>query len=329
MPTSPRPSHSAAQPQGGFDVAIVGFGPTGAVLAGLLGKRGLKVAVIDREVDVYRFPRAAHIDHTGLRTLQELGCLEAMLPTMLANPGLDLVTASGELLVRLPGNQGSLSGLPASMYFHQPSFDRTVRSVSQWMPNVQVLLGCELRGLAQGSDGTLLSISGPGRAAAELEASWVVGCDGAASSVRDEVGIDLEDLGFEEEWLVVDLNVRGKGHRLPRSALSICDRLRPITTIPMPGTRHRFEFKLLESDEAQDMRRPERIRELVQAWVSSEETEIERTATYTFHGLVAHEWRKGRVLVAGDAAHQMPPFLGQGMCSGIRTRPTWPGSSTT
>src|SRR5688572_6860718 len=123
------------------DVAIVGLGPVGATLAGLLGLRGRSVVVIERDPHVFPLPRAAHIDHQGLRGLQELGVLDELMPRMLENPGVEFVTADLELLMRIRGDQGSVSGLPASMYFHQPGFDRALRARTAGLPNVTALVG--------------------------------------------------------------------------------------------------------------------------------------------------------------------------------------------
>lgn len=313
----PRRPVSSEVPPAQADVAIIGFGPVGAVLAGLLGKRGLNVAVIEREQDVFPLPRAAHVDHTGLRTLQELGCLDQLLPTMLPNPGLDFVTGAGQLLIRVPGDQASMSDLPASMYFHQPVFDRTVRSVAESMPNVSVHLGTEATAFREQGDVVVVSATGPDGSPLEFTASWVVGCDGSRSKVRESQRIELEDLDFEERWLVADIVLDGRSE-LPSRAVTVCDPARPHYSIPMPGPRHRFEFMLLDGEEAGVMQRPESVRSLLQPWMAAASPEIERSAVYTFHGLVARQWRSGRFLLAGDGAHQMPPFLGQGMCSGIR-----------
>src|SRR5215470_2452270 len=126
------------------DVVIVGLGPVGTALAGLLGKRNLGVIAIERDRDVFPLPRAAHIDHQGLRLLQELGCLDELMPRMIPNIGLDFITADGDVLLRIPGNQPSVSGLPASMYFHQPPFDRRLRASVAAMPTVEVRLGVEM-----------------------------------------------------------------------------------------------------------------------------------------------------------------------------------------
>jgi 3-(3-hydroxy-phenyl)propionate hydroxylase len=300
------------------DVAIIGFGPVGAVLAGLLGKRGLRVTVIEREHDIFGLPRAAHVDHTGLRTIQELGCLDLLLPTMLPNPGLDFVTGSGQLLIQVPGNQTSVSDLPASMYFYQPVFDRALRGVIAGMPNVSIHLGTEATGFRDEGDAVVVTARGPDGGTRQFTASWVVGCDGSWSPVRESLGIELEDLDFEERWLVADIMLGESRASLPARAVTVCDPARPFYSIPMPGLRHRFEFMLLDSEDAGRIQQPEVVDSLIRPCLGDSQADIERSAVYTFHGLVARKWRLGRMLIAGDAAHQMPPFLGQGMCSGIR-----------
>jgi 3-(3-hydroxy-phenyl)propionate hydroxylase len=299
------------------EVAVVGFGPVGAVLAGLLGRRGVKVVVLERELDVYALPRAAHIDHTGLRVLQELGLLATLLPTMIENGGLDFVTGAGELLIRVPGDRSSISSLPASMYFHQPNFDRSVRAAVSALRDVDVRLGCEVSSLAVDGDQAVLTATGPGGEALEVAAPWVVGCDGSGSRIRDLSNLEVEDLQFEERWLVVDLMV---GRTAPNGGRAVCrcDPSRPTYSIPMPARRHRFEFMLMDGENGDAMREPEQVLRLIAPWMVPEEVRIERSAIYTFHGIVAREWRRGPILIAGDAAHQMPPFLGQGMCSGLR-----------
>ncbi len=306
-------AHTAAA-----DVAVIGFGPVGATLAGLLGRRGLDVVVVERELDVFALPRAAHIDHTGLRALQELGCLDRVLPQMIPNPGLDFVTADGQLLFQLPSDRLSISGLPASMYFHQPGFDRAMRASAAALPNVDVRLGAEMTGFTADADGVeVVTLNRQGEHA-RLRASWLVGCDGAWSPVREGVGIPLEDLGFEEQWLVVDLVLKEPIASLPSHAIHYCDPARPHTAIPMPNRRYRFELMLMPGDDPVEVQRPERVFDILRHHLPPRAAEIERAAVYTFHGLLAERFRSGRVLIAGDAAHQMPPFLGQGMCSGIR-----------
>ena len=299
------------------DVLVVGFGPVGAVLTGLLGQRGIDVMVIERDYEVFSLPRAAHVDHTGLRTWQELGVLDGLLPTMQPNLGLDFVAADGELLARIPSDQPNTSGLPTSMYFFQPTLDRAVREAVSAMPSVTVQLGTEVTGVVNQDDHVLVTAIAPDGQRLDIAAKWVVACDGAASGIREQLGLGVEDLHFEEPWLVVDIVLPEESSE-PGRAICRCDPARPTYSIPMPLHRHRFEFRFMDGDEAAEMLRTERITELVAPWFPDQAFEVERAAIYTFHGLVAEKWRRQRVFLAGDAAHQMPPFLGQGMCSGLR-----------
>ena len=151
------PNENMASEQNIADVIVVGFGPVGAVLAGLLGKRGLRVHVIEQAFEVFPLPRAAHVDHTGLRTWQELGILDQILPQMRPNLGLDFVTADGDLLSRVPGDQASPSGLPSSMYFFQPALDRLVRESVSALPTIEIASGTAVTGLEQHSDHAVVS----------------------------------------------------------------------------------------------------------------------------------------------------------------------------
>jgi 3-(3-hydroxy-phenyl)propionate hydroxylase len=300
------------------DVAVVGFGPVGTVLAGLLGRRGIDVVVVDRDGDVFPLPRAAHVDHTGLRTIQELGCLDEVLSATIPNPGIDFLGADGDVVMRVPASQATSSGVPTSVYFHQPGFDRALRSAVSALPSVNVRLRSRLVSLEQTPDGAGLRLRNDGAAGDELlSARHVVGCDGASSTVRELLGLPLRDLGYHERWLVLDLLLRDRG-RLPDRAVYVCRPGRPHVLIPMPGRRHRIEVKLLAGEQAATVEGDRFGRELLRPYVDPDTVEVERAAVYAFHGLVAERWRDGSVLLAGDAAHQMPPFLGQGMCSGIR-----------
>jgi acyl-coenzyme A synthetase/AMP-(fatty) acid ligase/2-polyprenyl-6-methoxyphenol hydroxylase-like FAD-dependent oxidoreductase len=302
-----------------FDVAVVGFGPVGAVTAGLLAKRGLTVAVIEKDAAVFPLPRAAHIDHTGLRTIQELGCLDQLLPNMILNRRLDLLNTEMQVLARIPADRPSISNLPSSVYFYQPDFDATLRGAVDSMPGVDVRLEHEMIELAPEAEGVRLCLRAKDNAQSTISAKWVVGCDGAWSPVREKSGIRLQSLGFDEQWLVLDLRLEGKHPSLPRDhVIEVCDPARPYLSTPISRDRQRFEFMLLPGDDPQKIQEPQTIRRLLAQWIPEGRYTVERAAVYTFHGLVAEQWRKGRVVIAGDAAHQTPPFLGQGMCTGIR-----------
>jgi 3-(3-hydroxy-phenyl)propionate hydroxylase len=301
------------------DVAVVGFGPVGAVLAGLLGKYGVRVTVVEKDENVFPLPRAAHVDHTGLRTIQELGCLESVLPKTVRNKRLDLLDANRQILARIPADQESISGLPASVYFYQPEFDAALREAASSQPNVDVRLNTEMTAVSMDAGGVTLGVRTPSNAMENLRFDWVIGCDGAWSPVREAMGIKLQSLEFDEQWLVLDVRITSPQTSLPIDhVVEICDPARPNLSTPISENRQRFEFMLLPGEDPEYVKQPHVVERLLNAWMPSDAYQIERLAVYTFHGLVAERWRTGRVLIAGDAAHQTPPFLGQGMCAGIR-----------
>jgi len=297
------------------EVLVVGLGPVGAALAALLCDAGVHVLAIDRSSEVYPLPRAAHFDHEVMRVFQRLGIADALAPHIRSAPGYEFRNAAGEVLLRF-GALAALapSGWPASFMFNQPGLERTLRARLNASPHARIRLGARLEKLRPETDEVVAEVVGPD-GAFEVRARYAVGCDGASSTVREAVGIALHDLCFDEPWLVLDTLPR-PGCRLPETNLQVCDPARPTTCVLMGPGRHRFEFMLLPGESAEQMLDDAVIAELLEPW--GVDVEIERKAVYRFHALVAERWRAGRVLLAGDAAHQMPPFAGQGMCAGIR-----------
>ncbi len=295
------------------DLLVVGFGPVGATMAGLGARHDLSVIAVDREVDLYPLPRAAHCDHEILRILQELGCADEIVTAMQLNEGMDFLTADREVMLRFRSPGLAPTGWPASVLFHQPGFEGALRR-AVFDTEADVRLGVGVAAIEQEAE-TVVATLDDGEL---IRARFAVGCDGARSLVRRAIGTAMHDLEFEEPWLVVDLLLREPVAKLPDRALQVCDPARPHTLVPMPWPRFRFEFMLLPGDDPDAIQQPARVRELIAAWIDPAAVEVERAAVYTFHGLIAQQWRAGRVFLAGDAAHQMPPFLGQGMCSGMR-----------
>jgi 3-(3-hydroxy-phenyl)propionate hydroxylase len=152
-----------------------------------------------------------------------------------------------------------------------------------------------------------------------VKAKYLIGCDGASSSVRSLVGIELEDLGFDEPWLVVDVMVNEQGlTKLPKTSVQYCNPERPATYVIGPGHHRRWEISINAGEDPKEVSTPEGAWKLLAPWLTQQDGTLWRQASYRFHALVASQWRKGRVFVAGDSAHQQPPFLGQGMCQGVR-----------
>lgn len=296
------------------DVAVIGYGPVGATLAGLLAGRGVNTIVIDRETDIYPLPRAAHVDHEIIRILQELGCADEMMAHMRPNSGMDFLTADHQVLLAMRSPGVTPLGWPASVFINQPLFEAQLRDAVTGLGAV-TRLGSGVTSIDTGeADHVVLGLED----GSTITARYVVGCDGARSFTRRTLGIGSHDLEFEEPWLVVDLVIDTPVAALPQHALQVCDPARPHTLVPMPDRRFRFEFMLLPGEDPVAMQAPECVAALTAGWLPNGAATLERSAVYTFHGLITTTWREGRVLLAGDAAHQTPPFLGQGMCSGMR-----------
>ncbi len=296
-----------------FDVLVVGFGPVGATLTSLGAHHGLSVAAVDQEIDLYPLPRAAHCDHEVLRILQEIGCADEIVAAAQPNDGMDFLDGRREMLLRMRAPAIASTGWPSSLLFHQPAFEGAIRRATLATP-ATVRLGVGVCALEPHDDRVRATLDD----GSTIDARYVVGCDGARSFVRRAAGVSMHDYGFEEPWLVVDVVVHGDRRVLPAHALQVCDPVRPHTLVPMPRPRFRFEFMLLPGEDPAAATEPNNVRELVSAWIDPALVDVERAAVYTFHGVVARQWRRERIFLAGDAAHQMPPFLGQGMCSGMR-----------
>ncbi len=299
------------------DVLIAGGGPTGVTLAVLLAQRGVRVVVAEKEADIYPLPRAAHLDHEAIRILQDAGVAEEVVATSRRSARYDFLTAGGEILLRFEGSdQIGPGGWPAANMIHQPSVEAALRRRLATLPGAQLHSRWELSGWSEDATGITATISTP-EGPREVRAAWLVGADGARSPVRHAAGIEFDDLGFEEPWLVVDTIVHDVS-RLPDANLQICDPARPTTCVLMGEGRHRWEFMILPGEAAEDVASDASVERLLKPWDVEGAVTLERKAVYTFRARIAQAWRKGRVLLAGDAAHQTPPFAGQGMCSGLR-----------
>jgi 2-polyprenyl-6-methoxyphenol hydroxylase-like FAD-dependent oxidoreductase len=297
------------------DVAIIGYGPVGQTLAGLLGRRGVDVVVVERFERPYGLPRAMRFDHEAMRLWQEIGFAEAIADDLLPVTRYEWYGADGELDMRFLTPEYGPSGWSFSYSFHQPSLEAALDETVRAQPTVEVRRGCALTGVSQREDHVELELSG----GEKLEARFVVGADGANSRVREAAGIDFEDLGFNERWFVIDVlpdeRVLSRFELFP---IQFCDPRRPHVLVPVARRYRRWEFMLLPDEQAEDYQDPRQAWELLEPWLSPDEATILRHAVYEFRSRVAATMRSGRCFLAGDAAHQMPPHMGEGMCSGLR-----------
>lgn len=310
-----------------FDVAIVGYGPTSQLLALLLGRQGHSVLVLERWPDLYPLPRAVVFDHEIARLLQSCGVMEDVLPIAEPPDAYEWRNAAGETLLKFEWQGNGLSGWPESSMFSQPELERVLDRHVKSLPNVLVLQGHEVMRIVQEADGVVAWATpvrhgeGGRRAtggARPFRCRYLVGADGANSIVRQSIGIEMLDQGFVFDWLVVDIKPHQKRQWVP-STWQLCDPARPTTIVPSGPGRRRWEFMLLPGEDSAAMGRAERAWELLAPWdITPANAELERHVVYRFKGQWADPWRNRRVFLAGDAAHLMPPFAGQGMCSGMR-----------
>lgn len=299
------------------DVAIVGCGPTGVVLANLLGQLGVRVVVLEREDAVYPVPRATHIDEETLRNFQLTGLIDELLPHTSPFGTLEVADDAGKVALRdTVADPTSPHGYAGSRFFDQPAFERVLRKGLERYAYVTLRTGFEVTDIRE-EGGEVIVLARSSTEELRVRAAWAVGCDGGRSLTREAVGASMEEVAPKRPWVIADTLLRS-----PDDAALLPDCFRYILanerlTIYAHGfgLNRRWEFQLDEDEEVPS-------RETVIAWMSAyvdpARVEILRIAPYAHMSLLASSWRKGRIFVAGDAAHMMPPSAGQGMCSGIR-----------
>ena len=316
----------AAPRRASLPVVVVGLGPVGTTLAVLLGQAGVPVVVLEREASAHALPRAAHLDDEALRVLDAAGVADAVVAAGRPIDGFQLVDAHLRPLLHARKRADVETGWPAATLVHQPTVERALRARLAGLAGVEVRRGHEVDGVEQDADGVAVRGTGPD-GPFEVCGTFVVGCDGARSRVREAMGARLAGGRFAQRWLVVDVLLRPvpEGARavdLPAHLLQIADARRPATFVPFPGRRRRWEFRLLPGETEAQTLHPDRVRALLARFVDPGAVEVERAAVYTFRDAVARPWRRGRLMLAGDAAHQMPPFLGQGLGAGVQDAAT-------
>ncbi|SOE06285.1 3-(3-hydroxy-phenyl)propionate hydroxylase [Variovorax sp. YR752] len=305
------------------DVAIVGYGPVSEILALALARQGRSVAVFERWEERYPLPRAVCIDHEMFRLLSSLGLREQLPTVSHAGPWYRWYNAEWKELLAIDWSAESISGGPEVHFVHQPTLETMFDEAVRAQPMVRVNLGWEAESFEQNEESVMLRVRRTsGSEVRTVKARYLVGADGANSRVRETIGASREDRGFEADWLVIDvLPHEGVTLDIPPAA-QYCNPTRPTTIVPA-GIRdgryyRRWEFMRLPHETREELEDEAVAWKLLANWVGPDQCTIVRHKVYTFRSLLANQWRSGRALIAGDAAHLMPPFMGQGMCAGLR-----------
>jgi 2-polyprenyl-6-methoxyphenol hydroxylase-like FAD-dependent oxidoreductase len=301
-----------------YDVLIVGYGPTGMLAAALLGRAGHRVAVFERHRTLYNLPRVGIVHDDVLRMFQEIGCIERVWPHTHFLPVYEMAK-NGRVLLSSDVAPNATHGWPEYISIYQPAFESELDLVVKAQPSVDVFQGERVTAVAQDADHVAASVESDTGHKRTVLGRYLIGSDGGNSFVREALGVRYEDLGFNQNWLVID----GKAKR-PRPGLpamrQLCEPEQPGVTLQMGPRHRRWSFLIFPGERPEDAVKPESVwRRLDRPeGATPDEYELIRVAHYKFQSLYAERWREGRIFLAGDAAHQMPPFLAQGLCSGFR-----------
>jgi 3-(3-hydroxy-phenyl)propionate hydroxylase len=305
-----------------YDVSIVGYGPVAALTALFLADSGLRVSIHERLNEELALPRAVGLDGECVRSFQRIGLAKevaALLQPPRSGDEIWFANSKREKIfgVELPAGAGH-HGWRDIAFFDQPELEARLRKFVEAEPRIDVSLGEEAIAIEQSDDRVSVSLRDTGDdSVRQVSASYLLGCDGASSFVRSNLDIGWTSLGYDQEWLVVDITVTPTND-LSTASMQICDPERIHTFICVKDPNRRWEFQLVEGETREEMSKPERVHELLRTWLPRDQYEIRRAVVYQFHAATADRWRDGRVLLAGDAAHQTPPFLGQGLNAGFR-----------
>ncbi|NEB03511.1 bifunctional 3-(3-hydroxy-phenyl)propionate/3-hydroxycinnamic acid hydroxylase [Streptomyces sp. SID13726] len=301
-----------------YDVAVIGYGPTGVTAANLLGAMGLRVVVLERDAEVFSRARAISTDEEVIRIWQRVGLADRLKQDMLAERPLDFVDARGRtFLSACPSPRGH--GHPPQMFIYQPALEQVLREGVDRYPNVEILLRHECLRLTQNAEGAELTVlNTEGDSVQRLHAKYVIAADGGSSLTRAQLNVGYEGRTYEDRWVVIDTEMLKPWPDHDRLRFR-CDPARPAVDCPTPLGHHRWEFPILPGDDEKYLVTDDAIHAMIAKYgIGPDQVKILRATVYSHHVRFAARFRVGRVFLAGDAAHAMPPWIGQGMAAGVR-----------
>jgi 3-(3-hydroxy-phenyl)propionate hydroxylase len=293
------------------DVLIVGAGPVGLTLANILGQQGVATRVIDERDSLIDYPRGVGLDDEALRTFQSIGLVERILPHTVPNQILRFFDGNRRLLAEMAPPDARF-GWPKRNGFVQPMVDAELLRGLDRFASVEVSWGARMESCVETPDDVTVEIGG----APAVTARYVVGCDGGRSATRRVMGVSFEGTTSPTRWLVIDLATDPLGH--PNSEVG-ADPARPYASISIAHGIRRFEFMIHADETDEQVEESEFIARMLAPFVPHpDRVDVIRHRVYTHHSRIAGAFRRGRMFLAGDAAHLMPVWQGQGYNSGIR-----------
>ena len=303
-----------------YDIIIIGLGPTGGTLANLLALHGFSILIIEKEKSFYPLPRAVHFDDEIMRVFQTIGITNKILKHTIINKGTKFVNSKNKVVLDWPRPRSiTENGWYPSYRFHQPDLERKLRGRLKDFKKVSIMQNTKVVSLKENNNSLKVVLENVNnRKIKEVSSKYVVGCDGANSTVRELIKSKFQNLGFTQKWAVVDLILKKDKKELPDRTIQYSNPKQPATYCRNVGKRRRWEFAIHNNISEKKVLSNSYIWNFLKPWLNPRDAFMERKTIYTFQSAISKKWKKGRVFLAGDAAHLMPPFMGQGMCAGIR-----------